>query len=286
MPVLADDMEDDYLDIASNYCIIGDYDAAIRYLDKILEMNPDNRRVSTLRAGLTHIMKNDKKTYVTNVNPYIKEAMEYKRLGDEKHELEALIAGTQSQNSYLALYYLGNFYKEKGDNSKAIDYFNQSLSARGDFAQAYLSLAITLFDMGKYESALNPIDKYLTYNESDDFAYAIKSRAEFQLGMLEASKADNDIAISLNDCPEYQFDRAKILYKYGDYAQSKELFESLLSNIQTSKIYEYLGYCYYELGDYMNALINIDRAFILSDDDQYLNNKYNEIRQLLEQENG
>ena len=34
--------------------------------------------------------------------------------------------------------------------------------------------------------------------------------------------------------------------------------------------------------DYMSALMNIDKAIILSDDDLYLENKYNEIKNLLE----
>ena len=114
-------------------------------------------------------------------------------------------------------------------------------------------------------------------------AYAIKSRAEFSLGRLDEAKADNDKAIELNDCPEYQFDRAKILYKYGNYEESKKIFSSLLQDIQTSKIYEYMGLCDYAAGNYTSALSNIDKAIILSDDDEYLENKYNEIKKILEQ---
>ena len=40
----------------------------------------------------------------------------------------------------------------------------------------------------------------------------LKSRAEFEMGMLEESRADNEKAIQINDCPEYQFDRAKNFY--------------------------------------------------------------------------
>ena len=44
-----------------------------------------------------------------------------------------------------------------------------------------------------------------------------------------------------------------------------------------------MGLCDYALKDYTNALTNIDRAIILSDDDEYLENKYNEIKEILEQ---
>ena len=35
----------------------------------------------------------------------------------------------------------------------------------------------------------------------------------------------------------------------------------------------------------MSALLNIDKALILSDDDEYLQNKYNEIKEILESNN-
>ncbi len=282
IPVLADEIVEDYLDIAANYCVVGDYDSAMIYLDKILEISPDNKQVSDLKRGLAHVIAQDKKTFVTGVNPQIKQAMEFKRVGDAQGEITSLMNAAQAQNSYLAYYYLGNYYRDMNNYHKALDAYNNATSAKPDFAQAYLASAITLFDVGRYDSVLNPIDKYLTFNQNDDLAYAIKSRAEFELGMLEESRADNEKAIQINNCPEYQFDRAKILYKSEDYTAAKEIFTELLPDIQTSKTYEYMGYCDYALGDYMSALMNIDKALILSDDDEYLENKYNEIKEILE----
>jgi len=283
IPVFADDLTEDYLDIAANYCVVGDYNSAMVYLDKILEANPDNKQVADLKKGLSHVISGDKKTYITSVNPLIKQAMEYKRAGDEKMELTTLMSATQSDNAYLAYFYLGNYYRDKRNYLRALDAYNNAVSARADFAQAYLASAATLLDVGRYEAVINPVDKYLTFVPNDDLAYAIKSRAEFELGMLEQSKADNDKAIELNNCPEYQFDRAKILYKSDDFAGAKAIFTELLPDMQTSKIYEYLGYCDLALKDYMSALMNIDKAIILSDDDEYLENKYNEIKQLIEE---
>lgn len=282
VPVFANEIEEDYLDMAANYCVIGDYNSAMEYLDKILTINPDNQQVIDLKKGLAHVIAQDKKTFVTSVNPLIKQAQEYKRVGDEQMELSTLNEAANSQNAYLAYYYLGNFYRDKNDYMKALDAFNSALSARADFAQAYLSTAITLYDVGRYDAVINPIDKYLTFVPNDDLAYAVKSRAEFELGMLEESKADNEKAIEINNCPEYQFDKAKILYKSGDYKGAKNIFTELLPDIQTSKIYEYMCYCDYAMQDYMSALMNIDKAIILSDDDEFLQNKYNEIKGILE----
>lgn len=282
VPVFADDLEEDYLDIAANYCVIGDYNSAISYLDKILERNPNSKQASDLRMGLLHIISGDKKSYITALNPGIKQAMDYKQVGNERLEYDTLQNATKGNNAYLAYYFLGNYFRDKNDYMKALDAYNSSVSAKPDFAQAYLSTAITLFDVGRYEAVINPIDKYLTFDSKDDLAYAIKSRAEFELGHLDAAKADNEIAIRINNCPEYQFDKAKILYKQGSYQLAKTLFKELLPYIQTSKIYEYIGYCDLEMKDYVSALMNIDKALILSDDDLYLENKYNEIKSMLE----
>jgi tetratricopeptide (TPR) repeat protein len=113
-------------------------------------------------------------------------------------------------------------------------------------------------------------------------AYALKSRIEFALGMLEEAKADNQKALDINNCPDYKFDKAKILYKEGKFKESKDLFKSLLNDIQTSKIYEYMGLCDYALGDYTNALTDFDRAILLTVEDEYLESKYNEIKNILE----
>jgi tetratricopeptide (TPR) repeat protein len=282
LSTFASEIEEDYLDIAANYCVTGNYQGAMEYLDKILEINPNNSQVSDLKKGLQHVISKDKKSFVTSVNPYVKQAMEEKRVGNVSKEYSNLVKGTESENAYLAYYYLGNFYRDNNNYLKALDAYNNALSAKPDFAQAYLASAITLFDVGKFEAALNPIDKYLTFEPNDDLAYAIKSRAEFQLGMIDNSEQDNNTAIDINNCPEYQFDKAKILYKNEKYAESKEIFKELLPYIQTSKIYEYMGLCDLALKDYTNALMNIDKALILSDDDEYLESKYNEIKSLLE----
>ena len=285
LPVLASEIEEDYLDIAANYCVVGDYDSAMVYLDKILAMNPNNTSVIDLKKGLAHVIAKDKKTFVTSVNPYIKQAHEFKRIGDDKKEYTTLLEGTQSKNAYLAYYYLGNYHRDNNEYLKALDSYNAALSVKPDFAQAYLATALTLYDVRRYNAVINPIDKYLTFNPNDDLAYAVKSRVEFELGMLDESKKDNDKAIELNNCPEYQFDRAKILYKSGNYKAAKDIFTELLPDIQTSKTYEYMGLCDFALKDYMSALMNIDKALILSDDDEYLQNKYNEIKEILESNN-
>ena len=52
---------------------------------------------------------------------------------------------------------------------------------------------------------------------------------------------------------------------------------------EDSEIYEYMGLCDYALKDYISALMDFDKAILLSNNDEYLESRYNEIKQLLEQ---
>ena len=121
VPVMSNEVEDDYFDIAANYCVFGNYNSAMEYLDKILTINPNNQRAMDLKKGLTHVISGDKSSFVEGVNPLIKQAMEYKRTGDEQAELRTLVQATQGNNSYLAYYYLGNLYRLKKDYQHALD---------------------------------------------------------------------------------------------------------------------------------------------------------------------
>ena len=285
IPCYSSEIEEDYFDIAANYCVVGDYNSALQYLDKILRINPSNKRAMDLKNGLNHVILKDNKSFIDNVSPLVRQAMEYKRVGDETKEWNTLVKATEASNSYIAYYYLGNFYRSKKEYKSALNAYNAAVSARSDFAPAYLGSAIVLYEMGQFRSVIDPIDKYLTFNPDDDLAYAMKSRAEFELGMLSQAKDDNDLARKLNTCPEYQFDRAKILYRQGLYGEALNIFKSILNDIQTSKIYEYMGLCDMSLGNYLSALTNFDRAILLSNDDEYLEMKYNEAKLLLERNN-
>jgi tetratricopeptide (TPR) repeat protein len=236
MPVASSEIEDDYLDIAANYCVVGDYNTAMKYLDKILQINPSNKHAADLKNGLNHVITKDNKSFIDNVSPKVRQAMEYKRVGDETKEWDILVKATEDNNSYLAYYYLGNFYRSKQEYKNALNSYSAASSARTDFAPAYLGTAIVLYEMGQYNGVLNPADKYLSFNPEDDLAYALKARAEFELGMINEAQYDNETAITINNCPEYQFDRAKILYKQGSVNEAKKLLESLLGDIQTSQI--------------------------------------------------
>ena len=76
--------------------------------------------------------------------------------------------------------------------------------------------------------------------------------------------------------------KAKILYYKGDYDNARELLYLLSRNVQTAEVYKYIGMCDYAQNDYKSALLNFNKAIILSDDDNQLNSTYNNLKTMLD----
>ena len=161
---------------------------------------------------------------------------------------------------------------------KAKQVIKKAFEIQPGFTQALLSIALCNIDAGHYDAAIPPVTRFLYYNQQEDFGYFVRAKA--YMGMSQYNDAETEIntAIALNDDIEYRYVHGIILYNKGSYARAKELLESLTEDIQTSDIYKYIGLCYFGLKDYNNALINLDKALILSDDDKFLLLKYNEVK--------
>ena len=122
MGVNASEITEDYFDIATNYCIDGDYYQALTYLDKILAIEPDNTNIKDLRNGLNSIMHGKNTSYVSSVP--VKNSINAKKIGDVTSELSALEAG----NDYWSYYFLGELYKQNKDYKKAISSYIKSIN--------------------------------------------------------------------------------------------------------------------------------------------------------------
>ena len=89
-------------------------------------------------------------------------------------------------------------------------------------------------------------------------------------------------AIALENSIDYRFLEGKILYRMKRYQQAIEKLEQLTEDIQTAEIYKYIGLAYADLNNNTEALINLDKAVLLNDRYQTVQNKYNEIKLRIE----
>lgn len=274
----ANELTEDYFDIATNYCIEGNYVDAAAYLDKILLIEPGNKNVADLRNGLMQIIQGQNTSFILPKSNAVKQAVNAKKAGNKQGELTALAAG----NDYWAYYFLGNFHKNNRDYNQAVSYYIKSVNAKPSFTQCYLEIAVCYFEVGNFQQAVTYLNQYLKINQQDDFAYALRARAQANLNNNDAALSDILTAMALENSIDYRFLEGKILYNMKRYQQAKEKLEKLTDEIQTAEIYKFIGLCEAEMGNYTQAIINLDKSILLFEDDKTVNTKYNEIKARIE----
>ncbi|MBQ8168491.1 hypothetical protein IJZ97_03650, partial [bacterium] len=231
-----------------------------------------------LRNGLRQIIQGENTSFIIPKSYAVKQSIEAKKVGNKQAELTALAGG----NDYWAFYFLGEYYKQNKDYKQAIDFFIKSVNAKPNFTQCYLKIAICYFEMKNFYQTVTYLNQYLKVNQQDDFAYALRARANANLNNNDIALNDIITAIALENSIDYRFLEGKILFRMKRYQQSLEKLEKLTNEIQTSEIYKYIGLAQAELGQNSDALINLEKSILLSDDDKIVNTKYNEIKLRIE----
>ena len=103
----ANEMTEDYFDIATNFCIEGNYREAANYLDKILLIEPENKSVQNLRNGIRQIIQGRNTSFILSNSSAVKQSIEARKIGNRQGEINALAC----DNNYWAYYFLGKYSK-------------------------------------------------------------------------------------------------------------------------------------------------------------------------------
>lgn len=281
LSVCASELTEDYFDIAADYATYGKYNEAMVYVDKILQLEPNNIDAKDLKNTLVRVTNSNAKSYLTYNDKNIQQAQQYKKSGDKTKQLSTLASAT---GDFWSMFILAQTYRENGDYKNAINYFQKANSLKPDYSQSYLGLAQCYSAMMDYKNAINYLNKYIGYNPNSDVAYALRADANMNMNYL--AEADEDIrhALDIEENISYLLIEAKILYYKGNYDDARDKLNLLSRNIQTSEVYKFLGLCDYAQGNLTSALLNIDKAIILSDDDKTLNSTYNDIKSILDKQ--
>ena len=279
--VCASEITEDYFDIAADYATYGKYSDAMIYVDKILQIEPNNADAKDLKNTLIRVTNPNAKSYLTYNDKTLQQAQQYKMSG-EKSKMIAVLANATSD--FWAMFLLAQNYRDNGDYKNAINYYQKASSLKPDYSQSYLGLAKCYMAMNDYTNAVKLLNKYIGYNKNSDIAYALRAEANMNLNYLAEAEDDIKQALDIEENIAYLLVEAKILYYKGNYDTAREKLNILSRNIQTSEVYKLLGLCDYAQNNYSSALLNIDKAIILSDDDKSLNSTYNNIKLILDKQ--
>ena len=266
------------MDIATNYCVYGKYNDAIKYIDKVLSIEPYNTNAKELKNTLLRVTNPNIQSYLSLTNQNLNQAYLKKNLGDRTGQLNYL----QKSNDFWSNYLLAEYYRDNDNNLSAINCYQKAIELKPNYSQSYLGLGKAYLDSKDYLKAIDTFNQYLSYNKNSDIAYALRADANLNMNYIIEAEEDITKALNIEENISYLLIKAKILYYKGDYDNSRQLLNLLSRNIQTSEVYKYIGMCDYAQNDYKNALLNFNKAIILSDDDIQLNSTYNNLKIMLD----
>lgn len=272
------EMVDDYLDIAASYAVSGNYASAIDYLNKILSMEASNKEVAALRNMLKQMQNGTTPSPMVAANPKLVQSQAAKKAGNKPAELQILTAAAAADNGYWTNMFAGDFYRKAKQYSKAIPYYQRAANATSSSSAPLLYLGTCYFEMKNYNEAFPILTQLIAANQQESYAYAMRARVLIEMGRYNDAETDVITAIALEDTIEYRYLEGLILFKRGNYKKAQTSLEKIANQIQTSDVYKFLGLSYYATGDLNNALLNLDKAIILSNDDKDLQTQYNQIK--------
>lgn len=275
--VCANELTEDYFDIATNYCVYGKYSDALNYINKILQVEPSNQDAKELKNTLLRIMNPNVESYLTTTDQNLKQAFAYKKAGDR----QGFVSKLENKNDFWSNYFLAEYHRENNNPQNAIIYYKKAIELKPNYSQSYLGLGKCYIDTQDYNDAISILTKYLSYNKNSDIAYALRAEANMNMNYLPDAEDDIKKALNTEENISYLLTDAKISYYKGDYDGARIKLNMLSRIVQTSEVYKYIGLCDYAQNDYKNALLNLNKAIILSDDDKSLNTTYNNIKSTL-----
>ncbi|MES2431143.1 MAG: tetratricopeptide repeat protein [Bacteroidota bacterium] len=117
---------------------------------------------------------------------------------------DALLQAPKAQAELQALYIKGLYYNYTGDHNKAIPFFDECIRMNYTFMDSYVEKAVAYYEMGKYETALQVVQKGMAIQPTffDGYYWAgrcyekLNKRDEaikhYQMAIQTAAQADLD----------------------------------------------------------------------------------------------
>lgn len=175
----ADD-RDANINLAEIYYGRQDYNQAIQYYNKVVEIDPQFKNAyNTLGYCYANIGDYDKaiqsmKKYIIQApaepNPYDSMGEIYSYKGDFKNaEKQFKKANKLNENLMFSRLHLGNVYLDKGEYKKALKQFQKSLekaSGSTEIANVHTNIGLTQWRLGKNEEAIINLKKSLEYRDN------------------------------------------------------------------------------------------------------------------------
>ena len=174
-------------DLIEYYRNNGNYDAAINITDEAIKKDSENVELWDIKGTL--LFENGDtlksiKAYETAINIYplpeyiIALGTLYAQTKNPKAltMADALLIADKAKAGREALFIKGLYYSYTSNKQKAITFFDSCISIDYTYMFAYREKAIALYDMNKYEKALEVLNRAITIQNNFDEGYYWRGR--------------------------------------------------------------------------------------------------------------
>ena len=293
-PCCANELVDDYFDIAQNYLEVGDTTRALEYIDYVLMINPRCTKALQLktrllpqesnddlsRAAMTiskqknlsdlailDIPKTDKLKIENNSDYYNKQGKHFYINEEYDSAIQSFFRAVSVDNkNYIANNNLGMAYLMKNNLYSAEKYFKKAASISKTYPQPYINLALLYKQRGDLDKQYSYLKKALDVNPTNYWTYYLLGDYYTSIDDYPASIPYYVDAINLNSnfAPPY-LALAIADFKTDKYEQSITTLKNYIEfNPNSDFAYSMLAKNYYILGDYLTAKKYIKTAIRLN----------------------
>ena len=293
-PCYANELVDDYFDIAQNYLEVGDTTRALEYIDYVLMINPRCTKALQLktrllpqesnddlsRAAMTiskqknlsdlailDIPKTDKLKIENNSDYYNKQGKQFYINEEYDSAIQIFFRAVSVDNkNYIAYNNLGMAYWMKNNLYSAEKYFKKAASISKTYPQPYINLALLYKQRGDLDKQYSYLKKALDVNPTNYWTYYLLGDYYTSIDDYPASIPYYVDAINLNSnfAPPY-LALAIADFKTDKYEQSITTLKNYIEfNPNSDFAYSMLAKNYYILGDYLTAKKYIKTAIRLN----------------------
>ncbi len=269
--------DDAYINMGKSYNYKGEYDKALEYFQKAIELNPKNDdaysgmgvsyyqqkeydiAIESYQKAIELNPKNDNGYLIIGGSYYNKE--EYDRALE--YFQKAIELSPKNDNAYGAM---GVYYNNKGEYDKAIEYFQKAIELNPKSYSTYYNIGFAYNNKEEYDSALEYFQKTIELNPKNDSAYIGMGASYHDKGEYDKALESYQKAIKLNPKNDNAY------YNMGNSYSKKEEYDNALESYQKvielnpkhDDAYNDVGVFYYNKREYDRAIESYQKAIKLN----------------------
>ena len=238
-PFVENDTEQNWLNRAEKALKGGQYEEAITYSDKAIEIDPKSAKAWNNR-GIALV-----------------------KLGNNEEAIQSFDRVIELNPQFAESWYnKGSTLKSLGKYEEALQSYNKAIELNPQDADFCNGKGVTLVKIGKYEEALQSYNKAIELNPRDSNFWNNKGEVLTQQGKFEEAIQAFHKAIEINPrFAEAWNNKGQTFYNLGNYEEAVQSYDkAIMINPQEADFWNNKGAAFSQLGKYEKAIQSYSQA--------------------------